>query len=347
MDLVVDSLLVENFRNHAKTKIDLGGQKTFLVTGDNGSGKTSLLEAIHLCLRGKSFKTTKPEILLKHDLDFSRVEIKSGDDKRIFYYDGNLKQKTFSVNGEKKKTITKKQNIPTIVFEGDDLVLFQSAPANRRKYLDGLLGQIYPKYTYALSRYRRALTQRNSLLKQEREPRRDELLMWDKLLVQYGLEILSFRENIVDEINKRIDEVYQKIAGSGDKVKITFTTEILERTEAWWQEELIKNYRKDRCIGRTSFGVQHDDMVFYFNNNKATDMASRGEVRTLVLALKFIEAEIVARVFGEPPIILLDDVFSELDEGRQKALLKNFKDNQIIVTATHPPKGMRADLILK
>jgi DNA replication and repair protein RecF len=238
------------------------------------------------------------------------------------------------------------KNIPTVVFEGDDLILFQTTPGSRRKYMDNLLGQIYPKYTYANSRYKRAITQRNALLKAERPPRQDELLIWDKLLIQYGLEIVAYREKIVEEINSKITLVYQKIAGGDDKIEACFVTEISEQTGAWWQNELMSKYPIDRAVGRTTFGPQHDDIVFYFNGVPANDIASRGEIRTLIVALKFIEAEIVEKIFNYPPVVLLDDVFSELDEVRQRTLLKNFKKNQIFITATHPPTGMKSDFTL-
>lgn len=346
MSILVNSLAVENFRSHKKTKLEFAGQKTILITGKNGSGKTSLLEALYLCLRGKSFKTNKNEILLNRGSNYVRAEVKLSDIKRVFYYDAHEKQKTFMFGSEKKKSLPRSKNIPTIIFEGDDLILFQSLPANRRKYLDNLLGQIYPKYAYANSRYKRAITQRNSLLKAEREPGRDELLAWDKLLVQYGLEIVAERKKIISTISRRITDVYRKIANNNDEISVEFITEIVRQDPDWWQDELIRKYPIDRAIGRTSFGPQHDDMIFYFNGEKANTTASRGEVRTLILALKFIEAEIVAETFGEAPIILLDDVFSELDEDRQKTLLSNFKDNQIFITATHPPHGLEADFVL-
>ncbi|MCL2085380.1 DNA replication and repair protein RecF [Candidatus Saccharibacteria bacterium] len=346
MNRRVQSLKVENFRNHTSTSLDFNDRSTILITGNNGSGKTSLLEAIHLCLRGKSFRTPKPEFLLRHGEAYCRAEISHSDASRIFYYDHATKQKTFIVGSDKKRTLSRTKNIPTIIFESDDLILFQTIPGSRRKYLDNLLGQIYPKYVYASSRYRRAITQRNTLLKAERPPVRDELLTWDKLLVRYGLEIVAHREKIIASINERITSVYQKIANGNDNIEVKFTTEVLEQTEGWWQNELINKYPIDRAAGRTTFGSQHDDMVFYFNGEKATNVASRGEVRTLVLALKFIEAEIVEEVFGSSPIILLDDVFSELDETRQKTLLSNFKNNQIFITATHPPQGLSSDFTL-
>ena len=205
-----------------------------------------------------------------------------------------------------------------------------SSPTSRRNYFDRVFGQLSERYSLALIRYNKALKQRNELLKREVVSTGD-VFSWDVLLTKYGAELCRERKEFIEEINKKITEVYRSIAENDDEIMVEYVTEV--ESESGFLAGLERNFERDRCLGHTSFGVHRDNYEFIFNQTKADGSASRGEVRSMVIALKFIEAEMVVKRMGHSPVVLLDDVFSELDEVRQKCLVRNFRDNQIILTS--------------
>ncbi|MDR0887374.1 MAG: DNA replication and repair protein RecF [Candidatus Nomurabacteria bacterium] len=353
MDLRIKALKLGNFRSHTTTELIFPEDKnTILITGENGSGKTSILEAIHLCLRGLSFKTKKPEQIINTGVDFgkkvpfTRAQITVSDGiKRLFFYDERGKKFIIGANKE-MKSLPLTQRYPTILFDGDDLVLFQNQPAKRRAHLDNILTQINHEYYIHLAQYDKARFQRNALLKSGRTDIERELLTWDEILIKHGQYLTIKRREIISEINQQINQTYQKIAQNHDQVQAKYQTQIESNDETSWRQHLQSTRKEDILRGHTTFGVQKDDMIFYFNYHKTIEQASRGEIRTIILALKFIEAQIIEHHLGKKPIILLDDIFSELDESRQSMILGNFDANQIFITATHPPKNMTSDFIL-
>ena len=150
-------------------------------------------------------------------------------------------------------------------------------------------------------------------------------------MTKYGAELKNERTEFIQKINEKITEVYRSIAENDDSVAVEYITEV--ESESGFLARLERDFERDRCLGHTSFGVHRDNYEFLFNNIKADGSASRGEVRSMVIALKFIEAEMIVERMGKAPLVLLDDVFSELDEARQKCLVKNFQDNQVILTS--------------
>ena len=217
-----------------------------------------------------------------------------------------------------------------MLFLPEDLHLIQTSPIKRRDYFNKFFSQIDEKYNHSLLRYNKALKQRNELLKNENTTTQN-LFSWNIMLAKYGSEITRLRKQIINNINGKITNNYQQIANNNDVVEIKYTGEGISENEYFNKLNNILN--KDKILGYTSYGVHRDDFVFYFNNKQADGSASRGETRSIILSLKFIEAQIINEVLNKKPIILLDDVFSELDEIRQKSLIKNFKDNQVILTS--------------
>lgn len=328
--MIIKKIRLENFRSHKEFTLDFN-KKTTMIVGENGCGKTSILEAVFEVLQGKSFKATDREIL-KRGEDFYRVELElfNGDIMTVFY-DGGTNKKVFQVKDKKIGRLSRDNKYPIVLFEPDDLNLVGSSPTHKREYFDRFFGQLLEKYNNSLLKYNKALKQRNELLKEE-FLREDLLFSWNVMLAKYGVEVAKIRNEIIDKINKKITEVYQLIAENQDEIKIVFKTQV-EYNEQSFLDELEKNFQKDHYLGYTSFGIHRDDYEFVFNNSMADKTASRGEIRSIVLALKFIEAEKLTEKLGKKPIILLDDVFSELDEKRQKCLTRNFKDNQVVITS--------------
>lgn len=339
--MVIRRIKLLNFRSHEKYVLDLD-PKTTKIVGENGCGKTSLLEAIYEAMQGKSFRAVDREIV-RRGAEFYRVELEYEDGRRVVVvYDGIKKE--FSIEDKKARRLPKKNRYPIVLFEPGDLHLVGSSPTSRRSYFDRMFGQLSERYSNALTKYNKALKQRNELLKQE-EMRREDLFSWNVLLTKYGVELAKVRAEMILQINERLTEVYRSIAKNEDEVAMNYLSEV--GTESGFLAELERDFERDRYLGHTSFGAHHDNYEFVFNGVEADGSASRGEVRSMVIALKFIEAKMILDRLGQIPVVLLDDVFSELDEARQKCLVTNFRDNQIILTSVGSQEDLGECVVLK
>lgn len=325
--MIVRSVKLANFRSHESFALECNSQTTTII-GENGCGKTSILEAIYEVLRGKSFRATDKEVL-RRGAEFYRVELGYDDGRKVIVmFDGEKKE--FLVEDKKTRRLPKKAQYPIVLFEPDDLHLVGASPTTRRGYFDRVFGQLSDSYGVSLARYNKVLKQRNDLLKEEGVDVGD-LFSWNILLVKHGMELLEARRRMVDKMNEKFTEVYRSIAENEDEVELKYSSEV--GSESGFLLGLERNFERDSLLGHTSYGVHHDNYEFVFNSAKANGSASRGEVRSSILALKFIEAELILETLNKRPLVLLDDVFSELDDVRQKCLVKNFRDNQIILTS--------------
>ncbi|MBR2658524.1 DNA replication and repair protein RecF [Candidatus Saccharibacteria bacterium] len=327
--MIIKSINLTNFRNH-KTYHLVCNNDTTLILGENGCGKTSVLEAIYILTRGKSFRATDPDIL-KRGEDFYRIEIeyKSGEKITATY---DQKNKTFTTLDKKSRRLPKKNRYPVVLFLPSDLNLVSGSPSRHREYFDRIFSDFNEEYSVVLSRYEKALKQRNELLKNENISFAS-LFSWNLLLAKYGTKLYNLRKEFTTEINKDFNSVYHSIAENDDSVELSYNTEAKDITEAKYLKILEENFKRDLMVEHTTFGVHRDDFIFMFNNCEANGSASRGETRSIILALKFIEAAIIYKKSNKKPIVLLDDVFSELDEARRKCLVRNFKDHQVIITS--------------
>ena len=327
--MIIDSVKLFNFRNHTTYTLKCT-DSTSLILGENGSGKTSVLEAIYILTQGKSFRATDPEII-KRGTAFYRAElIYCNGESRIVTYDGTTK--TFTSMNKKTRRLPAKNKYPVILFQPSDLNLIDHAPSRRRAYFDHIFSQFNDSYSVALSRYDKAIRQRNELLKIDTTTP-ESVFSWNVILSKYGADLYRMRSQFIKEINSCFTRTYRSIADNQDEVNITYQTNINSADSDKFLHILESNFDKDHYLGHTSFGVHRDDFVFKFNNTHADGSASRGESRSVILALKFIEADLILRKSGKRPIILLDDVFSELDPTRRKCLVKNFQYNQVIITS--------------
>ncbi len=332
--MVLKTLRVQNFRTHSDFILEIG-EKSTLISGANGSGKTSLLEAIYFALQGTSFRSSDKEILRNDGSSWFRIDLKDSKDslRTIIFNDAVQKsKKQFLVDGNKKARLSSNLRIPVVLFEPDDLQLLSGSPTRRRNFLDYFLSQIFPSFQLALTRYNKALKQRNNLLKRDNVSK-DELFPWNLMLAEYGAEIISKRQDFLELLNSKIEEVYFEISGVKDEIKIDYLGEKVSKNEIL--AILSENIERDKILGYTNFGPHKHDIQFIFNKKPAQNVASRGENRSLVLALKFIETDILADLTSKRPIVLLDDVFSELDDDRQKLLTKHFSKYQTIITSTN------------
>ena len=326
--MIIKSIKLTNFRNHHTYKLTCK-EETSLILGENGWGKTSILEAIYILTQGKSFRATDPEIL-NRDSDYYRIELEyTNGETTTATYDG--KTKSFTTLDKKTTRLPKKQKYPVILFLPSDLNLISHSPGRRRDYFDRIFAEFDETYATSLSKYNKALKQRNELLKKDTLAR-DTLFSWNLILAKYGVKLFNYRKNFIQEINQNLTTTYRSIAENQDKITIIYKSEATS-SEQNYLNKLEANYERDSYLGHTIFGIHRDDYIFEFNNKPADGSASRGETRSIILALKFIEADLLRDKLHQAPIILLDDVFSELDDTRRHCLIKNFKNNQVIITS--------------
>ena len=336
--MIIRRVKLVNFRSHDDFLLECN-KKTSLIVGENGSGKTSVLEAIYEALRGKSFRATDGEIL-KRGTVFYRIELEFYDGRKtIVLYDGKKKQ--FLVEDKKTTRLPKKNRYPIVLFLPDDLHLVATSPTKRRNYFDRVIVEFDEQYNSSLLKYEKSLRQRNELLKKyaennylvDRNLVSSNFFSWNILLSKYGMEIRNRREKYLRKLNEVFNRVYHSIAENDDQVSLKLELYGGIVSEKEYLHRLEDELMRDLILGHTGFGVHRDDFIFLFNNEKADGTASRGELRSMILAMKFIEADLIFQETGKKPIVLLDDVFSELDGLRQKSLVKNFKDNQVIITS--------------
>ena len=332
--MIIKSLAVENFRSHKSFSKQLSPTVT-VITGPNGSGKTSFIEAIMVALGGHSFKAGDKD-LLKRGAEWWRIDLHLDDQSRtVKFQPGATKPKQFVVDDKTSVRLPQAQRYPVVLFEPDDLRLLHGSPSRRRRFIDGFAAQLIPEYSRVLRRYERALLQRNKLLKSHSPD--ESLFAWNVALAQYGAQIIDIRIRLIERLNTGLNPTYNTIAQTKDAVAVHYSHTLVDHTEQKMLAELEANLERDRTLGYTSVGPHRHDVLFHFNDSPAIGSASRGEVRTIILALKFLEVDIVQEVTNKPPVVLLDDVLSELDDTRQSHLATKFQDHQIIMTSTNPP----------
>lgn len=332
---IVSRVAVQNVRSHELYEVDLVPGVT-VITGPNGSGKTTLLESIYIALQGTSFKGSDSDIL-RTDGPWWKIDLLlDGQDRRTVKFDPSKvsSRKQFVVDGKTTARLAPKNKYPVVLFEPEDLRLLNGSPARRRQFIDRFISQLNPLYGQSLRKYERALRQRNNLLKRfNTSP--DELFAWDITLAEHGAYLIEQRIAFIEKINSQLNTAYHDIAETNDEIAVhyshTFVGDIKQKILA----ELHLHVDRDKMLGNTSVGPHRHDVLFALNNSPALTNASRGEVRTIVLALKFLEVDIIEQLTGLKPLILLDDVFSELDLARQKALSDKTRKHQIVMTSTH------------
>lgn len=337
--VVIKKLSVENFRSHDKYTIELSPTTTAII-GMNGSGKTSLIEALFIGLQGSSFKGLDKEVL-KQQSPWWRIEVDFDNClKRIVTYDSQLvvNRKKITIDNKTSCRMSSKNRYPVVLFEPDNLRLLNGSPARRRRFIDQLICQLDPIYSATLRKYDRALKQRNNLLKKDYSSD-DDLFVWNMALSDYGAYIIDKRINFVEHINSQLNEAYNKIAQSKDEVSVHYSHTYIGNIKQKILNDLVKFKNKDKVTGFTSIGPHRHDVIFKLNNSLALEVASRGEIRSIILALKSLEVKIIEEITNQKPIILLDDVFSELDDERQKSLLT--ADHQVIITSVKLPSNIK------
>lgn len=333
--MILTSLHLHQFRSHADAVFEFDPHITAII-GPNGSGKTNILEAIYTLCMGKSFRDGDDE-LITYTQDWYRIEGDIDDTTRELRYQPSNKGKQLIVDGTTKGRFTYRQQLPLVLFEPDDLLMIHGSPTARRIYLDNIVQKLYPHLRQTFQRYERVVTQRNNVLKQRlpQHQLKDALFAWDVGLSDLGAKIIAARQDVIQQLNTSLSSVYSEVAGAPHTLEAVYVAPSSHYTETQLLTALHHYLQQDSERGFTTVGPHRHDIEFVLNSQSAKHTASRGEVRTILLSLKQIETQLLVRELGYTPLFLLDDVFSELDENRQKSLLAHTEDIQKIITTTH------------
>lgn len=331
---MINSLRLQNFRSYKDDSFEFESGVN-IVVGPNAAGKTNLLEAIYVLSRGSSFKN-KDYDLVKNNKPWARLDGVFSSSQRVLKIEhgepGVLK--SFVIDGKEYKRLSHKQNLPLVLFEPNHLNLFIRGPITRREYFDNYLMQAVPGYKSTLLKYKRTLAQRNSLLKSHKFSE-SQLFAWNIKLSELAGQVVAERMMLIDRINKTLTKTYSKVANKKSKAQITYHTSV--NTDDYTSSILKKlgqQIELDRLRGFTSSGPHREDFIVSLNGQPAAVSASRGETRTLLLALKIFELGELEKLNGTKPLLLLDDVFSELDGARRRYLVEYLSDRQTIITTT-------------
>jgi len=335
----IKSLQLTNWRNHKKYSFEFS-DITILV-GPNASGKTNFLEAIYYLACGRSFRT-KDDNLTYWDARFSRIlgNIEKHDQEEALLV--VLEKQTRTI----KTVKIKEQKVPSsrllghlncVLFSPEEIEMLYTLPEARRRYLNLIISQSDIVYAHNLVHFRRTLEQRNALLKRifMGTAQESELEVWDGKLAEYASYITEKRAEYLLNINKTISDHYQKLSGKSQILEVFYKPSV-PPVEGWAGilTRLTERRANDILARVTSIGPHRDDIAFTMDGRNVIEFASRGEFRTVILALKLAEVDFLSRITGETPVLLLDDVFSELDESRRDLLSQVLSNQQTIVTTT-------------
>lgn len=334
--MFIKSIDLNDYRNYEHVHIDLE-KGVNIFYGDNANGKTNILESIYLCGTTKSHRGSKDKEIIKFNKDEAHIRLlfeKNEIDYQIDMHLRKEKSKGIAVNGVKLKKAAELLGIMNIIlFSPEDLSIIKNGPSDRRKFVDTELCQLDKVYLYNLTNYNKIVNQRNNLLKDiSFHPElRDTIDVWDSQLVSLGKKIIERRRNFVDELNDIIFDIHKNLTGDKESLLIKYEPDV---DEDFFEETLNKNLEKDIKYKITSVGPHRDDFDFYINGNDVKKYGSQGQQRTVALSLKLAEIKIVEKLTNNVPILLLDDVLSELDSNRQNYLLNSIEDIQTIITCT-------------
>jgi DNA replication and repair protein RecF len=338
---MIQDIRLQHFRSYADDSFEFSPAVNIIV-GPNASGKTNLLESILVVARGGSYRV-KDSDLVEFGAPWSRLDATMATGTRIIKLMLDpLPRKTYEIDGRVFSRLTQQHTVPVVLFEPNHLNLLSGSPELRRSFLDDLLEQITPGYGTLRRSYKRTLAQRNSLLKKGLDTARSQIFAWDVRLSEQAGKMVQARQELVLQLDVRCQELYKELSHTQTQTSLTYYSPLpLANYESHLLKQLEGRLELDVLRGFTSLGPHREDMTVEFDGRPAADTASRGEARTLVLALKIIELEIVRAARDETPILLLDDVFSELDGTRRRALTSYLENYQTFITTTD------ADVVIK
>lgn len=338
---MLQTLRLQNFRSYKDESFEFEDGVNIIV-GPNASGKTNLLEAVFISLTGSSFRSRENE-LVRFGASWARLDVAADGQQRVLKLvkEQDSLKKTFELNSRIVKRLSLDKTLPVVLFEPNHLQLLTRGPEQRRDYFDDLLERTLPGFKATSAKYRRALAQRNALLKQNQAKAHQQLFVWNIKLSELGAQIVEARRQLLESFNKKISRIYSRIAGKRTKITLLYDSPILQGRalqDGSYSSRLLhyleKGTKRDFSLGFTSYGPHREDVLVTINKKAAAASASRGEMRSIVLALKTAELDLLESTRDLKPLLLLDDVFSELDGARRRQLVEHLKDHQTLITTT-------------
>lgn len=334
--MYIESIELKNFRNYQNLSM-VFDEKTNILYGDNAQGKTNILESIYVCSTTKSHRAGKDNELIRFGQEDSHLKLILNRDGVPFRVDMHLKKnkaKGIAVNGIPVKKASELFGVINVVFfSPEDLNIIKNGPSERRRFIDMELCQLDKLYVFDLIQYNKIVMQRNKLLKdfKERSDWKDTLDIWDMQLSQYGKKIIERRSSFIRQLNEIIFDIHKKLTGDREELEIAYEPNVPEDRI---YETLVKNRERDIKMKSTSVGPHRDDISFSIQDVDIRKYGSQGQQRTSALSLKLAEIELMKKVIKDTPVLLLDDVLSELDSNRQNYLLNSIDGVQTIITCT-------------
>ena len=343
--MIITEVYLENFRNYSKQKIDLN-KNINVFYGKNAQGKTNILEALYFCALGRSFRTYKENELINFNNNASKIVVKyekNNRDNEIEITLNKKEKKCIKLNGIKvNKNSELVGNINLVIFSPDDMIILKQGPLQRRKFLDILISQLRPKYLHELNGYNKVLEQRNAVLKSKKV---DSIEIWDEQLAEFEEKIFTYRKEYVEKLQKNLEIVHPRITNNLEKIKIEYKTNFENKEQ--FLKLLKDRLSLDLLRGYTCEGAHREDFSMFINEEALNIYGSQGQHKTAILSLKMAELNIVREEVGENPILLLDDITSELDVDRITSIFENIKDYQVFITCTDLNSILKYDCLTK
>lgn len=334
--MIIKSLELQDYRNY--DSLNLAFDKgTNILYGDNAQGKTNILEAIYVSATTKSHKGSKDRDIVNFHKDEAHIRTfleKDGVETRVDMHLRKSKSKGIAIDGQKIKKAADLLGLCNVVFfSPEDLSIIKDGPAERRRFVDMELCQLDSFYLYNLNHYNRIVNQRNKLLKDMyfNPDLRDTLNIWDSQLVSFGGKIIERRKVFAEQLNEIIYEIHKRLSGGKEDILIQYEPDVQIEM---FEEELRRSQERDVKLKQTTVGPHRDDFCFMVGDVDIRKFGSQGQQRTAALSLKLSEIELVKKIAGDTPVLLLDDVLSELDSNRQNYLLNSIGEIQTIITCT-------------
>lgn len=341
---------LENFRNYQMAEVSFHPLVN-IIMGKNAQGKTNLLESLYINSLGKSFRTSRDSEMIRFGEESCRVKsrsVREGREQAIELEIGR-DRKEIKVDGiREEKTSGLLERAYIVIFSPEDLKIVKEEPEKRRKFLDRELCQLRPVYYRSLGRYKKVLQQRNALLRQG-ETDRQLFTAWEEALAESGAVITLERARFIEKLDKISRDIHGRITGGKERLELTYEGNLPPEEDKATQKEafltaLEEGFSSDLLKGTTGKGPHRDDFKISVDGTDVRHFGSQGQQRTAALALKLAETELIKEETGEAPVLLLDDVLSELDGGRQRFLVRALSDVQLFITATELPQVLQEEL---
>lgn len=332
---MLTSIRLQNFRIHNDSSFEFEPGVNVIV-GKNASGKTSVLEGVLMGATGKN-RSISSRMMLNNQSNWFRLDLRSPEEERSVVYEPSKKNRPeYIIASNRQASLRSEQKLPVVWFDPDSLRIISGSPVRRRDYLDSVISMVNPLYSNALKSYNRALKQRNTLLKQAPKTNQDQFFVWNVRLAENAKIIVESRRQYIQIASGKINSLYHSLAVDDQEFELSYDCSLgLQNYADQYLAALSRSLQRDIALGYTSLGPHRDDMAIRtIKGRPVVESASRGETRSLLITLKLIEIDALGQHFQQEPLLLLDDVFSELDGSRRGLLTNLIGGRQSILTTT-------------